>query len=90
MPFLFYLQLALTISALLILIVTSRTHPYTQIWANMVNWLILLDLVLLSAYFVNFNQQKHSNDNSVAIMLLLLPFIYLGLYLIAKILQLLW
>ena len=56
----------------------------------MVNWLILLDLVLLSAYFVNFNQQKQSEDSSAAIILLLLPFIYLGLYLIVKILQILW
>ena len=84
------LQLALTTTALLILIVTSRTHPYTQSFANTVEWLIMLDLVLLSAFFVNFNQQKHNEENSAAVVMLILPFIYFGLYLIVKILQMLW
>ena len=51
---------------------------------------MMLDLVLLSAYFVNFNQQKHYKENSAAVAMLILPFIYFGLYLIAKILQTLW
>ena len=72
------------------MIVTSRAHPYTQSLANMVEWLMMLDLVLLSAYFVNFNQQKHYKENSAAVAMLILPFIYFGLYLIAKILQMLW
>lgn len=85
--FFFISQLALTISALVILIVTSRTHPYTQMWANMVDWLIMLDLAVLSAYFVNFNQ-LHNDD--FAIVLLILPFIYFSLYVIVKILYKLW
>lgn len=56
----------------------------------MVDWLIMLDLVLLSAYFVNFNQLNHNVEKSAAIVLLILPFAYFGLYLIAKIVQILW
>ena len=56
----------------------------------MVDWLIMLDLVLLSAYFVNFNQLNHNEEKPAAIVLLILPFAYFGLYMIAKIIQILW
>ena len=65
------------------LVVTSKVYPYTDNWVNFVEVLILLDLVLIAAYFLDTGQ---ANDNS-AIFLLILPFIYLLLYFLVVVLQ---
>ena len=74
-------------TALLILVITARVRPYAYSyhWVNLVEVLILLDLVLLSAYFLDNEQLLDTANNDFAIVLLILPFIYFGLYILFKI-----
>ena len=83
----FYSQLALTTVALLILVITSRIHPYTKKWANFAEGLILLDLVFISAYFLDYNRLSSATNHNFVIVLLILPFIYFFLYLLIKVLR---
>ena len=85
--FIFHSQFSLTTVALLILVITSRVHPYTNKWANFAEGLILLDLVFISAYFLNYNRLSNASNDKFVIMLLILPFIYFFLYLMIKILR---
>jgi len=80
-------QIALTFTALLILIITARVRPYAYNckWVNFFEVLILLDLVLLSAYFLDNEQLLDTANNDFAVLLLVLPFIYCGLYILFKI-----
>ena len=80
-------QFALTIVALLILVITARVHPYTETWENYFEGLILLDLVFISAYFLDNNRLSSTSNSSFVIVLLILPFIYFFLYLLVKILR---
>ena len=86
--FIFRSQFALTIVTLLILVMTSRVHPYTKKWANFAEGLILLDLVFISAYFLDYDRLSSAYNNSIIIILLILPFIYFFLYLLIKVLRL--
>ena len=83
----FFIQFALTTVALLILVITSRTHPYTKKWANFAEGLILLDLVFISAYFLDYNRLSSTSDNTFVIVLLILPFIHFFIYLLIKALR---
>ena len=58
--------------------------------ANLVEWLIMLDLVLISACFLNTEQGAHADSDYLAILLLILPFIYYVLYLMFKIIEVFW
>ena len=75
----------MTLTAVSILMVTARVQPYTQKWVNLVEGLILLDLVLITAFFLDIDQLLHSTNNSFAIVLLVLPFIYFLTYMLIKI-----
>jgi len=80
----------MTLTAVSILIMTARVHPYTQKWVNVAEGLILLDLVLITAFFLDNGQLLHSTNNSFAIILLVLPFIYFLLYVLIKVAILFW
>ena len=73
--------------ALLMLVITSRTQPYIKHWANVAEGLILLDLVFVSAYFLDYNRLSSTSDDNFVIVLLILPFIYFFLYLLIKLLR---
>ena len=79
------LQLAVTVNALLILTITLRVHPYDQNWVNLTEGFILLDLVLISAYFLDNNRLSNTANNDIVVVLLILPFIYSMLYFLTKI-----
>jgi len=83
-------QFALTIASLLILVITSRVRPYTDKWVNFVEVLILLNLVLLSAYFLDNKRLPSTANNDFAVVLLIIPFIYFSLYLLTKIITRCW
>ena len=68
----------------MILVITSRVHPYTEKRANLVEWLIMLDFVLISSCYLNADIGVHADSDNLAVLLLLLPFIYCLLYLICK------
>lgn len=66
--------------------ITSRIQPYTRRWANFAEGLILLDLVFISAYFLDYNRLSTTSNSSFIVALLILPFIYFFLYLLMIIL----
>jgi len=74
------------ITALLILVITSRMQPYTNKWANFAEGLILLDLVVISAYYLDNDHLSSTADNAFPIVLLVLPFGYFLFYLLIKLL----
>ena len=61
--------------------ITARVRPYTHKWVNIVEGLMLLDLVLISAYFLDIEGDKR---NGFSIFLLILPFIFFTLYMTIK------
>ena len=63
------------------LVITARVRPYAHKWVNIVEGLMLLDLVLISAYFLDSGGDK-SDDFSI--FLLILPFIFFALYMMIK------
>ena len=75
----------MTFVALLILMITSRVHPYTKKSANVAESLILLDLVLITAYFLDYN--RLSSISGFVIFLLVLPYTYFLSYLLIKLLR---
>ena len=83
--FIVHSQFALTAVALLMLVITSRIHPYTKKWTNIAEALVLLDLVFISAYFLDSNRLSSTSD--LISVLLVLPYIYCFLYLLIKILR---
>lgn len=80
----------MTLTAISILIMTARVQPYTQKWINVIEGLILLDLALITAFFLDNDQLLHSTKNSFAIVLLVLPFVYFLIYIVVKVFILLW
>ena len=80
--FYYLLQFLLTICAILILLITSRVHPYNKWTVNLIECLILLDLVLIAAYFVNNNQSV--TGSRFARFLFVLPYIYMIIYVVTK------
>ena len=82
------LQFALTLAAILILVITSRVCPYTKQWVNFVECSILLDLILITAYFLDNDQLLSTSNNDAAIILLVLPFVYFLMYISIKIVML--
>ena len=75
----------MTITALLMLTVMLRAHPYDQKWVNCAEGLILLDIVLIAAYFLDNHRLLSTANNDIAVVLFILPFIYFVLYSLIKI-----
>ena len=76
------LQFALALCAIFILLITSRIHPYNKWTVNFIECLILLDFVLIAAYFVN--NDRLVTGSSFAIFLFILPYIYMLIYVVIK------
>jgi len=65
-------------------------HPYDEERSNLIEGLILLDLLVLTGLFLNTGDQARSDTSRLAILLLLLPFIYAGLYIILSFISIIW
>ena len=78
----FLLQYSLTVCAILTLIITSRVHPYDRWGVNLIECVILLDLVLIAALFVDTNQSV--TGSSFGRFLFILPYIFLVIYVVTK------
>ena len=72
----------MTLCAIFILLITSRIHPYSKWIVNLIECLILLDLVLIAAYFVNTDQSV--TGSGFATFLFVLPYIYMLIYVVTK------
>ena len=77
-----FLQFALTLCAIFILLITSRIHPYNKWTVNLIECLILLDLVFIAAYFVNTDRSV--TGSGFAAFLFVLPYIYMLIYVVTK------
>ena len=80
----FLLQFAMFFCAAVFLLITSRVHPYDKWRVNLVEWLMLLDLVLITAYFANSTQPHAVDGSSFGTFLFVLPYTFLLVYLVVK------
>ena len=77
----FILQVAMFICAVIFLLITSRICPYDKWRVNLVEWLILLNLVVITAYFASTQSVDRS---SFGTFIFVLPYVYLLTYLVIK------
>jgi len=66
------------------LLITSRVHPYDKWIVNLVEWLMLLDLILITAYFANSAQPQAVDGSSFGTLLFVLPYIFMVVYIVLK------
>ena len=70
--------------ATIFLLVSSRIQPYDEWRVNVVEWLILLDLALIAAYFASDIQPHAVQGSSFGTFLFVLPYTFLLAYLVGK------
>jgi len=72
------------------LLITSRVHPYDKWIVNLVEWLMLLDLILITAYFANSAQPQAFDGSSFGTLLFVLPYIFMVVYMVLKCIRLVY
>lgn len=84
------LQLALLFAGILVFFTFACSKPYNSMKANIIEAFVLLDLLLLTALFLNTNRQNQNSVKPFATALLLLPFIGIGFYILVKLFSYAW
>ena len=64
--------------------------PYNNRVANIIEAMVLIDLLLLTTLFLNVSTQVQSVVRPLSRLLLLLPFISVTIYIVLKIISLIW
>lgn len=86
----FCLQFALFCSGLLVFLTVAFAQPYTSKVANINEALLLLDLLLISALYLNTNSLVLERVRPIALTLLLIPFVVGITYLVCKVATHIW
>ena len=84
------LQLALFFAGLLVFFIFACAKPYENTKVNFIEMLVLLDLLVLTALFLDTDIRHLNAVLPYAKVLLLLPFISLVLYIGAILMALVW
>ena len=71
-------------------VVFAFAQPYTSKKANISEGLVLADLLIVSAIFLSRNVTDHEKIMPLALLLLLLPFLYVLMYFVFKMMALVW
>lgn len=87
-----YIQIALLFTSLVVFVIFARSKPYTSTRSNVIEGLVLLDLILITALFLNRHESTQIGRELrlVAVILLLLPFITVFLYIATKLWIIIW
>lgn len=85
-----YLQLLLTIISIVCLIITARLHPYKNYWNNLIETLMLIDLMLITAYYLPDSSRSVASGDVFGIILLVAPFVYCIFYVVISVTKRLW
>ena len=74
----------------MVYVISVLVKPYKSSVANVVEAMVLTDLLLLTALFLNTDRQEKAAIEPLSQLLLLLPFIAAGLYATLKIISMIW
>lgn len=86
----FHSQFAQLCSGLFVFLTFSFSQPYTSKTANISEALVLLDLLLISALYLNTDALALEKVQPLATALLLIPFIVAFTYLFCKVTAYIW
>ena len=74
----------------IIFFVFACSQPYNEKRANIIESLILLDLLILTSLFLNTADQSLNDVSNLAAVLLIIPFLFGFLYILVKVISILW
>lgn len=83
-------QLALLFSGLFVFFVFACAQPYNSKLANLIETLVLLDLLVLTSLSLDNGRQNQSTVRPYSYIFLLIPFISLVLYVLARLYYYAW
>lgn len=83
-------QLALLITGLLVFFTFACAQPYKSAISNFIEALVMLDLLVLTSLLLDTSTRKEQENAPILQLLLLLPFIFIALYIAAKIIHYAW
>ena len=83
-------QIALFFMGIFIYLTFAFFKPYQNRLANFIEAIVLIDLLLLTSLFLNTNTQVQASVRPLSQLLLLLPFISVTIYIVAKTASIIW
>ena len=83
-------QIALFFMGIFVYFIFAVFKPYQTRVANLIEALVLIDLLLLTSLFLNTSEQAQAAVRPLSQLLLLLPFISVTIYIIMRIIGLIW
>lgn len=84
------MQVALLFCGLFVFFVFACSKPYNSMKANFIEGFVLLDLLILISLFLDTAEQKRGANRTFGYILLLVPFVFMVLYIAAIIFAYSW